>query len=219
MMSSKISVREMIAFYAKKGIAEYVCGSISFGADVRGYNQEVADLALLELARQIKISPNGRASEHLDHFLDGTGDAIYFDTGTLLNEVRGVRDRISSVVSQAISSDSIPVRRMSGTQKGMKIDIGQDVYDSTEIGQDWKNALGSYVFDWDFASSSNDKTRSIIEISGSNLYQWHPTVERWTQCIHEAGARLTESSIKAKNFWMIAKPCLVSIHTWKPVSS
>jgi hypothetical protein len=84
---------------------------------------------------------------------------------------------------------------------------------------DWKNALRSFSIEWELFELSSDKKRSFAKVWGANEYKWHPAADRVTQCIHQAGDRLTRSKqIKAKNFWMKAMPSLIVISTGKPVN-
>jgi hypothetical protein len=44
--------------------------------------------------------------------------------------------------------------------------------------------------------------------------------DRVTQCIHQAGDRLTKSKeIRAKNFWMKAMPAVIVPSTGKPIDN
>ena len=57
-----------------------------------------------------------------------------------------------------------------------------------------------------------------VKVYGANEYKWHPAAKRVTQCIHQAGDRLTRSKIRSMNFWMVARPCVIDLGTGMPAA-
>jgi hypothetical protein len=248
-------VREVAAEYrgAYKGTIDLVCDAVDRYAKSQGWSQEQADIVLFELAKAIKMKPNGRAAKFLDHFLFGNGDPIEFDCATLIREDRGVRQRVKDEITRRLQRrPDLRTRRTSGGD--FLIPIRQSDYQVS----DWLNALGSYAIEWeafeesigtsargslcssalgqewiDFGTLSRTKMPSpanrsssghcgVLDspqkarIYGANEYKWHPAAPRVTQCLHQAGDRLTTSRIKSMNFWMIARPCLIDLGTGFP---
>lgn len=201
---------------ARRTATELVCAAVDGAAKLGLLDDSIADVALLDLARQIRLKPDGRASRHIDHFLFGGGEEIVFSTGLLLNSDAGVRKRVSESITANIFKNPRMMRpdekRMSGG--AYRIAVRQSDY----ADDDWKNALGGFIFQWEIADLSSDKTRVFATVWGANEYQWHPAAKRTTQCIHEAGDRLTKSkTIRARNFWMVATPTIIVVATGKPL--
>lgn len=193
---------------------ELVCNAVSLYARVTGESKTIADVLLLEIARQIKMNPEGRASQFLDHFLFGGGEDIVFESGLLLNEDIGVRKRLSSEILHRVSSGpSGDERTISGG--AFVVSIRQKDF----AVQDWQFALGSFAFEWELVQLSSDKKRLFAKVWGANEYKWHPAADRVTQCIHKAADRLTGAKeVRAKNFWMVARPCTIVVASGKPLS-
>lgn len=198
-----------------KASIELVCASVDLYSKAVGESKVIADVMLFEMAKEIKMKPHGRAAKFVDHFLFGGGEDIVFSTALLLNEDVGVRKRVSDVIMERLHNNpglSNRNRNMSGGD--YLIPIRQKDY----AVPDWKNALGSFSIEWELFELSSDRKRSFAKVWGANEYKWHPAADRVTQCIHQAGDRLTRAKeIKARNFWMKAMPSLISISTGKPV--
>ena len=200
-----------------KASIEVVCTAVDLYAKASGDSKAIADVMLFEMAKEIKMKPEGRAAKFVDHFLFGGGEDIVFGAGTLLNEDLGVRKRVSDGIVERVRNDPSLLKsdkKMSGGE--YLISIRQRDYANS----DWRNALGSFSIEWEFATLSQDKNRMFAKVWGANEYKWHPAADRVTQCIHLAGDRLTRSKeVKAKNFWMKATPAVIVISTGKPVTS
>ena len=198
---------------AYKAAIELVCTSVDAYAKVAGQSQAIADVMLFEIAKHIEMMPEGRAAKFLDHFLFGGGEDMTFYSATLLNEDIGVRRRVSDVIGEKLRANpSLAKKNMSGGE--YVISIRQRDY----LIPDWKNALGSFAFEWELANLSSDRKRIFANVWGANEYKWHPAADRVTQCIHKAGDRLAKSKeVRARNFWMIGKPTIIVISTGKPI--
>lgn len=199
-----------------KASIELVCTSVDLYAKAVGESKSIADVMLFEMAKEIKMKPDGRAAKFVDHFLFGGGEDIVFSTGTLLNEDVGVRKRVSDVIMERLHDNSELIKREKSMSGGdYLISIRQKDYAIS----DWRNALGSFSIEWELFDLSADKKKTFAKVWGANEYKWHPAADRVTQCIHQAGDRLTRSKeIKARNFWMKALPSLIVISTGKPIS-
>ena len=199
-----------------KASIEAVCTAVDLYARASGDSQAIADVMLFEMAKELKMKPEGRAAKFVDHFLYGGGEDIVFGAGTLLNEDLGVRKRVSEGILEKIRNNPSLLKadkRMSGGE--YVISIRQRDYANS----DWRNALGSFAIEWEFAALSLDRNRMFATVWGANEYKWHPAADRVTQCIHQAGDRLTRSKkVKATNFWMKAMPAVIVISTGKPVT-
>ena len=192
-------------YYTKKGAMEAVCHKIS----TLGMTQQDADILLLKLAEIVKMKPMGRASKHLQHFLGGTGKDLHFDSSILVQQDPQVRLTIENHIRGEV---------VIGNQNKSSIGFGRvPVKQSNFQNQDWRLALGSFHFDWEIVDQKSgnkyDFFKTVfVKISGENKYQWHPKVERYTQCVHEAGKRLTETT--AADYWMKAKPSIITVNVF-----
>lgn len=200
-----------------KASIELVCASVDLYAKAVGDSKAIADVMLFEMAKEIKMKPEGRAAKFVDHFLFGGGEDIVFSAGMLLNEDPGVRKRVSdAIVERLRTKPSLLTMEKDMCGGDFLIPIRQRDYAIS----DWRNALGSFAIEWELVNLSFDKKRSFAKVWGANEYKWHPAADRVTQCIHQAGDRLTRSKeVKARNFWMKAMPAIIVISTGKPVSS
>jgi hypothetical protein len=227
---------------------DLVCEAVEALQQQIGAPQELGDRALFELARWVKMTPDGRAAKFLDHFLRGAGSDIVFDCATLLKEDAGVRRRVQSEIDRRLKlHPGLAERKLSGGD--FLIPIRQKDYEV----QDWCYALGSFAIEWEVIQEPELHTRaaqcssktghdwldsgtmmlsrsrppgilkpsrlppSKVKVYGANEYKWHPAAPRVTQCIHQAGDRLTRSNLlHASNYWMIASPCLMDLRTGLP---
>jgi hypothetical protein len=198
---------------AYKAAIDAVCVAVDWSVQKAGHSQAVADATLLHLAKQIKMKPSGRAALFIGHFIAGRGEDITFNSATLLNEDPGVRRRVSTqIVERLRKNPGLSDKRMSGGD--FVVSIRQRDY----VIDDWQLALGSFAFEWEVVNKSGDKKRTFARVWGANEYKWHPAAARVTQCLHQAGDRLTRSEeIKSKNFWMVATPTVIVISTGQPV--
>jgi hypothetical protein len=197
-----------------KAAIELVCASVDLIAKMSGDSKAIADVTLFEIAKSAEMKPDGLAAKHLDHFLFGQGEPIEFRLATLLNEDVGVRKRLSdSIVQRLQGNPSLARKNMSGG------DFVVPIRQRDFAIPDWRNALGSFPIEWEVVNISSDRRRTFALVQGANEYKWHPTADRVTQCIHKAGDRLTRSKeVKARNFWMIAIPCIIVVATGRPIS-
>jgi hypothetical protein len=97
---------------------------------------------------------------------------------------------------------------------------------SSAIGQDWidfgtlsRTRMMSPASRSPFEPCGGLQTPGRARIYGANEYKWHPASPRVTQCLHQAGDRLTTSNIKSMYFWMIARPCVIDLATGFPTGS
>ena len=129
-----------------KASIELVCESINLLAKISGFPQESADSAVLELAKQIKMKPEGRAARFLDNFLFKNGSKINFDSSLLFAEDQGVLSRVRTTVAERIMNDP-------GLEARTKIKCGEEylvwVRQSDFTNSDWRLALGSFPFEWE----------------------------------------------------------------------
>lgn len=232
---------------AYKSSIDMVCAAVEHYAKAEGVSQDVADILVLELAKHIKMRPEGRAAKYLDHFLFGDGTAMEFDCAVLLREDAGVRERVRSEVRRRLSANpALATQRMTGGP--FTVWIRQHDFALP----DWHLALGSFPMNWQPISSrpgadtgtmcrsgagvdwldtgTSARTRHLspteritrlaiprkARVAGANEYKWHPTVERVTQCLHQAADRLTKSQVKSQTFWMVGRPCIVNLDTGLP---
>lgn len=200
-----------------KASIEVVCTSVDLYAKAVGESKAIADVMLFEMAKELKMNPEGRAAKFVDHFLFGGGEDIVFSAGQLLNDDPGVRKRVSDAIVESLrNKPSLLTKRKNMSGGDYLIPIRQRDY----VISDWKNALGSFAIEWELVNLSSDKKRTFAKVWGANEYKWHPAADRVTQCIHQAGDRLTRSKeIRARNFWMKAMPSVIVISTGKPVGS
>lgn len=89
----------------RKTAIEAACEAMRLYAMSIGESQTFGDLMLFEWAREAEMSPSGKASEYLDHFLFGGGETKTFETAHLLNEDPGVRRRVSGVITAALRTN------------------------------------------------------------------------------------------------------------------
>jgi hypothetical protein len=135
--------------------------------------------AALDAARHGTMIPGGRASQFLDHYLDGKGADLQVDVRRLLLEDEGVRKRLASV--------------MKVSARGC-VFIRQSDYSS----HDWKFALGGI----DRMDYEVDPAAQTVHLWFRDRYQWHPEDKaRPSNCIHIAAVELKSSG--AADFWMI----------------
>jgi hypothetical protein len=141
-----------------------------------------SDSTTLEIARRWKLAPHGRASAHLDQYLEGRGD-LEVDFERLLCEDAAVRSKIQHHVIFGLRDGklqgSIPVR--------------QGDYSVS----DWRLAIGSMNVNWTFPSRRGSER---VHLGFRNQYRWHPDEPRITQCVHQAADRLRAR--RARNYWM-----------------
>ena len=198
-----------------KASVELVCTSVDLYAKAVGETKSIADVMLFEMAKEIKMRPNGRAAAFVDHFLFGGGEDVEFSARTLLEEDAGVRKRVADEIAERVKKNPAlkkKARMISGGD--YVIPIRQRDYANS----DWKNALGSFAIEWEFVDLMAEKNNLVAKVWGANEYKWHPAADRVTQCIHQAGDRLTRSKqIRARNFWMKASPALILEPTGKPI--
>ena len=213
---SETSLAGHARFGLYKSTIELVCASVDLYARAVGESKAIADVMLFEMAKEIEMRPEGRAAQFVDHFLFGGGEDVVFSSGTLLNDDLGVRKRVSDTIVERLRANPkllTDKKAMSGGD--YLISIRQRDYTNS----DWKNALGSFAFEWELVAQASDRRRTFALVSGANEYKWHPAANRVTQCIHQAGDRLTRSKeVKARNFWIKAMPAVIVISTGKPVA-
>lgn len=151
------------------------------------------DQTALEIARWATMSPNGRASKFLDHYLTGSGQPMNVDIITLLDQDAGVRSALRDGIRKglrdnpAIGSGSVPLSQRVFTNK------------------DWQYATGSLVMDWSLNPVCLAGKISVT-LSFRNTYRWHPKEPRITQCLHKAAEDLKVSG--AKDYDMVGGPTI-----------
>jgi len=230
-----------------KSSVDFVCDAVAAYAKSEGLSQDSADVLLLELAKYIKMRPDGRAAQYLDHFVFGDGSTKSFDCATLILQDAGVRERVRSEIRKRLRAHpELATRTMSGGL--FTVWIRQSDFQQA----DWLLALGSFPIEWqaigpgssrgggglcsahlgqewlDTGTLARAKHQSPMDrissvatptrarLSGSNEYKWHPAAPRVTQCLHQAADRLAKSRVQSMNFWMVARPCTMDLHTGLP---
>lgn len=169
------------------------------------------DAAALNLAKTIMMKPNGRAAEYLDHFLKGSGETKTFEAAHLLAAEPGIRSRVYSEILRKDLGIKVGSER-----RPTSVDPVITIFQKNYIDQDWWFALGTFGFDWDVIGRAKD--RFFVKIAGKNEYKWHPEEDRITKELHQAGDRLVKDG-KAKNFWIVANPAVLSIPNYEANSS
>lgn len=230
-------------FVTRKAAINLVCEAVKLYASAAGESEESADVFLFELAKAVEMSPDGRAAKFLEHFIFGHGQPIKFECADLVEEDAGIRRRITSEISRRLTANAeLTHRHLSGgefcvsiRQKDFEVPdwclalgsyaIEWRVVNSPALGgsmcassrgNDWidpgTNALTRHRGPDTLADFYAVKPKKV-RIYGANEYRWHPAANRVTQCIHQAGDRLTRSRLHSMNFWMIAKPCTIDLDT------
>lgn len=140
-----------------------------------------SDKYTVEAARYGRLSGKPLAQSMLDHYLKGTATDVAVDTDKLMRDdpilARYIIAEIKKEMAAGNTSGSVPV--------------AQERYSQ----QDWRMALGSINMQWVVISGSE------VEIWFVNLYRWHPTAARVTQCVHQAAENLKAAG--AAEFKMI----------------
>lgn len=135
--------------------------------------------AALEAARRGTMAPGGRASQFVDHYLDGKGADLHVDLRSLLVEDEGVRKRLASAIKVA--------------PRGC-VFVRQSDYQS----HDWQFALGGI----DRMDYEVDPVAQTVHVSFRDRYQWHPEDKaRPSNCVHIAAVELKTGG--AADFWML----------------
>lgn len=152
-----------------RSVVECACGNLDPGA-------------ALEAARHETMLPGGRASQFLDHYLNGKGAKgadLQVDLRPLLLDDEGVRKRLASA--------------MKVSPRGC-VFVRQSDYDS----HDWQFALGGI----DRMDYEVDPTAQTVHLWFKDRYQWHPEDKtRPSNCVHIAAVELKSSG--AADYWMI----------------
>ena len=136
--------------WAYKSSIELVCAAVDSYAKSEGLSQDAADVLVLELAKFIKMQPNGRAAKYLDHFLFGDGTRMDFDCATLIREDAGVRERVRSEIRKRLKANpALTVQNKSGG--AFTVWIRQKDFAMP----DWHLALGSFPINWEPLASGS----------------------------------------------------------------
>jgi hypothetical protein len=180
-----------------------------------GASQNEKDVFALELAKTIKMKPNGLAAEYLDHFLSGKATDKKFDTMRLLREDIGVKNRVVDEVSRRALGIRTLREKAEDSRMSLSAVAQRDrhlitVFQKTYKLPDWQLALGTFTFDWEVIYETEEAM--TVNLWGSNKYQWHPNSQRMTQFLHQAGARLHNNRYAApKNFDIVAAPAQLKV--------
>jgi hypothetical protein len=164
---------------AKKTLIDAVC-AVTF------------DSTALEIARWATMSPNGRASKFLDHYLLGSGLDIKVSIKTLMDEDSGVNATVQQSIRTALRGIPKPT---SGV-----VSLPQRVFTN----KDWQYATGSINMDWALNASCTAPGSVSVTLSFKNRYRWHPKEHRITQCLHQAAEDLKIQG--ARDFDMVGAP-------------
>jgi hypothetical protein len=194
---------------------QLVCEAMEIIGTTGGYAQTTIDGGLLELVKGMKMMPNGKAAEFLDHFLYGGGKPKTFQTHALLTQDVRLRTVLITEINRRLQRNPNLVNRM---QSGgdFLVPIRQRDFGNN----DWRLALGSFPFEWQVTGSGNSPNERLIKVWGANEYKWHPSADRVTQCLHQAGNRLHKAkTVASKNYWMHAAPCILSSPTGRLVNA
>lgn len=140
-----------------------------------------SDKYTVEAARYGRLSDKPLAQSMLNHYLKGTGTDVAVDTDKLMRDdpvlARYIIAEIKTAMAAGNTSGNVPVK--------------QDRYSQ----QDWRMALGSINMQWTVIKGAE------VEIWFVNIYRWHPTAARVTQCVHQAAENLKATG--AAEFKMI----------------
>jgi hypothetical protein len=226
----------------KKAAIDLVCEAVDIYAKKYGEPQAAADIRLFKIAEVVTMKKNGRAASFLEHFLYGDGSPIEFDLALLLRESAAVRTLISKTITSRLQANPELVNR---TMSGGPFEFPIHQWDYHLADHDWEYALGTFFIEWEVDASKSPQSSSSpqssrpggtvaktgmlpptsfsipslpehAKIYGAKEYHWHDKTQRVTECLHQAGYRLAAAGV-AKNFWMIAKPCVIQISTGWPV--
>ncbi|MDQ0457390.1 hypothetical protein [Rhizobium paknamense] len=170
---------------------DFICNSVRFVGNHTDHGGTWSDLQIMTLAKARTMDKGGRAEHYLNHYLEGSGEPIYFSLRTLMDEDPGVRARIISTINalrRAGEGDGRNAAILSSVPKAGQIPIPQTVFQN----HDWQFATGSLNVNWRFIEEINRNGTKMmkVELWTTNIYRWHPTEGRRTQCVHQAAVNL-----------------------------
>ncbi len=97
--------------------------------------------------------------------------------------------------------------------KALTIGVGQSDFSV----RDWCNAIGSFTLEWKLVNVRSGGSASLVYLSGTNRYRWHPELPRQSQRVHQAAERLKEFG--AREFDIVFKPCVLTVTgKWQKLS-
>ncbi len=173
-------------------------------------------------AVEARYGANGRAMQHMRHFLLGRGTPMEIRLTELLNEDKGASARISGEIlrrangimtareAQAINDAqrmSLPhnIRRSERAQNAsvaVNIDPVITLFQKTFAIEDWSGALGTFPITWELIACPSRKTTPLtVLLRGANEYRWHPSDDRLTRRLHQYAQELIDVG-QAKPFMM-----------------
>jgi hypothetical protein len=140
--------------------------------------QVLPDSAVVRLVRAYFAIRYPRASNHLVHYLQGSGTPLNEDVGALFSQNPRAAARVAGMIRDRGGSGS---GQLVGRTTSSAI-IRQSDYDS----EDWRLSLGG-VDEIDYEVLERDESGSAeVELSIHDPYEWHPAEDRGSQCLHQA---------------------------------
>lgn len=169
------------------------------------------DAALADVLRAsvaAHYAERGRAMDHMNHFLAGSGADILISLNTLMDEDAGIKSRMTGELLRRANDihtvyDNAVKNRMS--MVGPTISDVITLFQRNFANRDWCGALGTFPVSWEIINCPSRATSPIVvRTSGHNVYRWHPDDPRLTRRLHQFAQELVEKG-KAKEFKMVAK--------------
>jgi hypothetical protein len=148
------------------------------GAISEGTCQVLPDAAVVGLVRAYFAVRYPRASNHLVHYLQGSGTPFVEDVGALFGQNPRAGARVAGMIRDRGGSGT---GQLVGRTTSSAI-IRQSDYDN----EDWRLSLGG-VDEIDYQVLDRDDSGGTqVELSIHDPYEWHPAEDRGSQCLHQA---------------------------------
>lgn len=162
-----------------------------------------------EIALEIskcEMPDGGLAERTLDHFLDGSTEAMHVDLDRELEKNPELRERLASRIERALAedvADSPDALHASGA-----IWISQQDYGSGELANDLRYSLGGTFVEYQAVGSAAAGGLEV-ELDVSDHYFWSPSDStRVTQCLHECASQMVAAG-EATEFYQYGEGSLV----------
>lgn len=183
----RFSVNFMVSIATSRGNVKYAAtrSGIQFVCDT------TQDVGTVRLAFAY-LNGYPDAQKMLYHYFTGNGNKLEVDTFRVFNEDPVLKKYVFEKIADQLKQ---------GNRIG-SVNVKQQHYGN----QNWKNAFGSINVPW-------TKINSNLEISISDVYDWHPGEARISQCVHEAMAR--GKNYGAKPFSYHGTKWIIDLHELK----